>query len=151
MNIKPLIYMFVGMLIFTSGYFIGLDSQQPCPSYYLSCPEPNISIIQHTCPEQNLTCNCDCPKISQLQEITHAVYVEKKYHKPDWTCMQMSLELQRRLENAGYRTKRYCNGIHCWVEVRHPDHWGLIVEATAGRIPTPQEIEDNKVYSYSGG
>ena len=135
-----ILIMIVGVLFFLSGYLFSYSTQPPCPpcSLHTSCPAPNISIPD--CPNTS----CNCPEVSQLKEITHAVYIERPYHYPYWDCSEMSQALQDRLENAGYDTRRFCNNKHCWVEVRDKNRWGIILEATGGFIPTPYDIQSNK-------
>jgi len=130
----------------------------------LKCPEPIVSL---ECPKADVSLECPtieipvCPDCkcgdcgtcqyvtndygSHFQKVISTVAFERdyEYDHMSWNCDEMSTELKKRLNNAGYRCKTrvgyYKNGTdstkHQWVECSN-----LIIEATNGQIVHPDDF-----------
>lgn len=118
---------FVPLLIFCVLLLIGLIWSVYVSSFYYQEFNRITKLIQET------------PATPLYERIAQNLYAERPYDINDYNCYNMSLELTRRLNAAGYEALMICgdyydeNGSfvsgHCWSEIN-----GLIVESTNGIV-----------------
>ena len=145
-----ILFLFSGFYI---GYGRGIIDRTPIK---LSCPAPNITISETKCPDCILysqQCENDKPNSVVIAENL----VKEMNYTGDYNCDEFSWELVRRYNNAGYDAHycegyvnyRYCQAENCKHAIVRLDK--VFIEATTGKIITPQEFAEKYVNRFCIG
>jgi hypothetical protein len=145
--IVAVLFLGIAIGIYARSY-TGEVSAVPAQVVNLTCGRPIVNVP--ACPNATNTItnyieDCQTSDIAQIA----ANLVKEKGYTDDYNCDEMSMELLRRYNNAGYEAE-YCEGIytgngdnqgHAWVRVCS------YVESTSGRLINADDFK--KYYSKS--